>query len=299
MSKNFKDELGERIKNNYENVTRYILPKRTYTIIRLDGKAFHTYTRGLNRPFDDGLIEDMDQTSLYLLEKVQNCVLAYTQSDEITLVLTDFEKNDKQAWFEQNLQKMCSISASLATAKFNQLRLKRSLGSEFDYGKNKFLHSDYLDEPLALFDSRVYTISSRNEVINNLIWRQKDAVRNSINMLAQSLYSHKELHGKSSSQQQELCFQKGINWDSLPVRKKRGGFACYINKNIEVTKEQFNKAIGENNDNVFWSAYSEEHKEEQKDGGYYYIKRKKPTLIECPHFTIDSLELSMVLPFLQ
>lgn len=197
---NSKDGLGDRMKKFYENRTRNLLPRRTYTIIRVDGKAFSTYTKGLERPFDYQLIEDMDETACYMCKNIQGAKLAFVQSDEISIVITDFDNLSTDAWFDGNIQKMVSVSASLATAKFNELR------------PNK----------IALFDSRVFTIPTRTEVKNYLIWRQKDATRNSISIAAQSLYSHKELFGKSTDQMQEMCFQKGINWNDYPAKIKRG-----------------------------------------------------------------------------
>lgn len=195
------DPLGDRMKAQYENRTRYYLPRRTYTVIRLDGKAFHSYTRGLERPFDEQFMTDMLWTTRFLCSEVAGCRLGYTQSDEISLVLTDFTSPKTEAWFDGNVQKMASISASLATAKFNELRP----------GK------------LACFDSRVFTIPDPVEVNNYLVWRQKDATRNSISMAAQAKFSHKELHGKSSNEMQEMLFQKhGINWNDYPVGFKRG-----------------------------------------------------------------------------
>ena len=197
---NKKDSLGDRMKEFYENRTRTFLPRRTYTIVRIDGKAFHTYTRGLERPFDWGLVNDMDETAKYLCENIQGAKFAFVQSDEISILLTDFNELTTSAWFDGNVQKMVSISASLATAKFNQLR------------PNK----------LAMFDSRVFTIPTAMEVENYMIWRQQDTVRNSISSVAQSLYSHRELNGKNTNQMQEMCFQKGVNWNDFDPKLKRG-----------------------------------------------------------------------------
>ena len=105
-----KDKIGDRMKNNYENRTKQFLTRRMPTIIRLDGKAFHTYTKGLNKPFDEGLIEDMQETTKFLCANIQGCKLGYTQSDEITLVLTDYDNLQTDAWFDYNVQKMTSIS---------------------------------------------------------------------------------------------------------------------------------------------------------------------------------------------
>lgn len=198
--KNKKDNLGDRMKIFYENITRIFLPRRTYTIIRIDGKAFHTYTKGLDRPFDDKFVNDMDETACYLCKNIQGAKFAFVQSDEISILLTDFDSLTTSAWFDGNIQKMVSVSASLATAKFNELR------------PNK----------IALFDSRVFTISSRVEVENYFIWRQQDTTRNSISSVAQWLYSPSELKNVSCNQMQEMCFQKGINWNDYPAKLKRG-----------------------------------------------------------------------------
>lgn len=198
-----KDSIGDRMKANYENRTRFFLPRRTYTVIRIDGKAFHTYTRGLQTPFDDQLMSDIDQTAIYLCSNVQGAKFAFVQSDEISILLTDFDGLETSAWFDGNIQKIVSISASLATAKFNALRP----------GK------------IALFDSRVFTVPGRDEVANYFVWRQQDTTRNSISSVAQSLFSHKELHGKNTNEMQEMIFAKsGKNWNDYEPRYKRGRF---------------------------------------------------------------------------
>jgi tRNA(His) 5'-end guanylyltransferase len=206
-----KDNLGDRMKEYYESRTKSLLPRRTYTVIRIDGKAFHTYTRKLKKPFDDELINNMDETAKYLCENIQGAKFAFVQSDEISILLTDFDKLQTTAWFDGNVQKITSISASLATAKFNELR------------PNK----------IALFDSRVFTIPSNIEVENYFIWRQQDTVRNSISSVAQSLYSSKELHKVNISEMQELCFNKGVNWNDFDAKKKRGRL---------IIKEYYDKA---------------------------------------------------------
>jgi len=219
-----KDALGDRMKSSYENRTRYFLPRRTYTVIRLDGRAFHTYTRGLDRPFDAGLMEHMGLTARFLCEQITGVALAYTQSDEISLVLTDFATPKTEAWFDGNLQKITSVSASLATAKFNELRP----------GK------------LAVFDSRAFTIPDPVEVGNYLVWRQQDATRNSISMAAQAYFSHKQLHGKSSNAMQEMLWAgHGVNWNDYDPRFKRGaivyprvevGAVRYVDKRTAETR---------------------------------------------------------------
>jgi tRNA(His) guanylyltransferase len=194
------------MKDQYEDRTRILLPRRTYTILRLDGKAFHTYTRGCMKPFDHDLMHAMDRTAEYLCENIQNARFAYTQSDEITILLTDFEKITTSAWFDANLQKIVSVASSMATARFNQVRMAQ--------GHTKLAH----------FDCRAFTVPDRIEVSNNLIWRMNDASRNSVSMLARSLYSAKELQGKTIRDQHEMIHAKGMNWNDLSVRERRGGF---------------------------------------------------------------------------
>jgi len=207
-----KDELGERMKSNYEHRTRYYLPRRTYTIVRLDGKAFHTFTKNLKRPYDLEFMRTMDETAIALCKEVQGAKMAFVQSDEITLVLTDFESQQTDAYFDGNIQKIASITASIATAAFNKVHLIASGLDGMDISQIKMAH----------FDSRVFSISDIEEVVNNFIWRQQDATRNSIQMAAQSMFSHKELNLKNMSECQEMMFQKGTNWNDYPVGFKRG-----------------------------------------------------------------------------
>lgn len=219
-----KDDLGKRMKEQYEVRTRYLLPRRTYTIIRLDGKAFHTFTRGMGRPYDQLLIDLMDKTALALVTSIQGCKMAYTQSDEISLLLTDFETITTDAWFDGNIQKMASVSASIATANFNIL---------YDLYKIQVEQKEWADLKLAYFDARVFTIPDPIEVENYFIWRQKDAVRNSVAMTAQSLYSHKQLEGKSSAEQQDLIHAKGGNWNDMPEGFKRGRTLARVKEVVE------------------------------------------------------------------
>jgi tRNA(His) 5'-end guanylyltransferase len=221
-----KDQLGDRMKSFYENRFRTKLPRRAYTIIRVDGKVFHTYTKGLNRPFDEGLIEDMNLTAAFLCKNIMGAKMGYVQSDEISILITDFDTVDTQSWFDYNIQKMVSIASSLATSEFNRLRIKRQFSVHMIDETGRARYSLNLEEmegiKMAQFDVRVFQIPSRIEVENYFIWRQQDAVRNSISSVAQSLYSHKELNGVKTNEMQELIFQKGINWNDYDFRKKRG-----------------------------------------------------------------------------
>jgi tRNA(His) 5'-end guanylyltransferase len=191
--------LGNRMKENYESIYNYKLPMRLPVIIRLDGKAFHTLIKNAVKPFDYSFIHCMDQTAKYLCENIQGAQLAYIQSDEISILLHNYKRLNSQAWFNNEIQKMTSISAALASSYFTA--------------------TNY--EKLVQFDSRVFVLPE-SEVCNYFIWRQQDWERNSIQMLAHSLYSHKELHKKNMVDMQELCFQKGKNWNDLDTHLKRG-----------------------------------------------------------------------------
>ena len=238
-----RDALGDRMKK-YEYITRTYLVPRMPVIIRLDGKAFHTFTRGFKRPFDEVLISTMQDTTKYLCENIQGCVLGYTQSDEITLVLVDYKKLNSCAWFDNNIQKMCSIAASMATFAFNRFFVANlnafyefntdidltEIGyhitfSEEDNGKYYEAYKKAAEKG-AMFDARVFNIP-KEEVCNCVLWRQNDATRNSVEMVAQAHFSHGALQNKSQSQMQDmLMLEKGINWNDFPVHQKRG--SCCI-----------------------------------------------------------------------
>lgn len=213
-----KTSIASRMKEAYEQRFRYKLTRRTPTIIRVDGKCFSQYTKGLERPFDQGLMTDMDEVAKYLCKNIQGCKFAYIQSDEISLMLTDWDTLTTDAWFDYNVQKMCSVSASMATSKFNEQRVKRVYMETSD----KSLELDGFNFPkLAEFDSRVFQVPY-SEINNYFLWRQQDATRNSIASVAQSMYSHKELFGKNTDQMQEMIFQKGTNWNDYTPYFKRG-----------------------------------------------------------------------------
>lgn len=209
-----KDTLGDRMKR-YENQFRNTLMHRMPAIIRVDGKAFHTFTKGMQKPFDSFMSHSMQETAKYLVQNIQNARLAYVQSDEISILMVDYNTYTSQQWFDGNINKIVSISAAMASTKFTEL-----------IGKT------------ALFDSRVFSISE-NEVNNYFIWRQQDAVRNSIQAVAQSHYSSKQLHGKNTSQLQEMIFQKGENWNDYQPHLKRGAF--YDRYNDEVMTPDVSK----------------------------------------------------------
>lgn len=243
-----KTALGNRMKNFYEAVPKTFLIRKTPVIIRLDGKAFHSFTRGFKRPFDEILIKTMQETMKYLCENIQGCVLGYTQSDEITLVLVDYFKIDTDAWFGYNVQKITSVSASMATLAFNNI-FKKYVSELIpmnlsNSSKEDIKYYNALDRAIikgALFDSRCFNIP-KEEVNNCLLWRQQDATRNSIQALAQSLYSNKQIEGINTKKLQDKMFtEKGVNWNDLPTTQKRG--SCCIKKPTKIITTNNEKVI--------------------------------------------------------
>lgn len=199
-----KDDLGDRMKK-YEEVTRYHLLPRSYVFCRIDGRSFHSYLRGCKRPFDADVIADMNATAVYLCENVQNAKLGYVQSDEITLLLCDFDTYDTSQFFDGNIQKISSVVASMAAAKFNQCRAQRFIEKK----SMNLLGGEF---PLASFDCRCWVVPNRWEAANVFIWRNQDCSRNSVSMVAQANFSHKELQGVSIAGMHEMLHEKGINW---------------------------------------------------------------------------------------
>lgn len=241
------DELGKRIKTYYEQIPKTRLMRRTPVAIRIDGKAFHTFTRGFQKPFDDVLSKAMQETMKYLCENIQGCVLGYTQSDEITLILIDYQNFETEAWFDYEVQKMCSIAASMATMAFNKFFYQGVLEwKEKTFLRNYLGHItgtvsmtdiqrmetyELAADKGAMFDARCFNIP-KEEVANLIYWRQLDATRNSIQMVGQANFSHKELQNKSCNQIQEMLLQeKDINWNDFPTHLKRG--SCCVKKTYQ------------------------------------------------------------------
>lgn len=206
----------------YEQVTKTRLTKRTPVIIRLDGVAFHTLTKKFERPFDNLFIDTMQKTTRELCKSIQGCVLGYTQSDEITLVLVDYQTLDTQCWFDNEVLKLTSVSASIATRCFNKF-FKENVEALKNSGKpiQAYLTNEgELEE--GVFDSRCFNIP-KEEVTNAIYYRQQDCKRNSILSFGQSLYSHKQLMNLKCPAIVEKCRdEKGKDWDALPTYKKLG-----------------------------------------------------------------------------
>jgi tRNA(His) guanylyltransferase len=220
--------LGDRMKG-YEAATRYTLPRRTYTIVRADGRAFHGYLRHAERPFDFTFMEIMDEVARALCAEMTGTVFAYAHSDEVSVLLADFGSVHTEAWFGGTVQKMASLAASTATAEFNA----RAAGGNFPHAR-------------ATFDARVFTIPDPVEAANYFVWRQRDCIRNSVAMAAQAHFPHKRLHGLNGNQMQELLWQeKGVNWNDYPDGAKRGRVCERVTTEEDVTYTD--KRSGEEN----------------------------------------------------
>ncbi len=207
--------IGDRMKT-YEKVSAWGLPKRIPVILRVDGRAFHTITRKrFGKAWSMEFVEQMIETAKVLLKEIQGCDFCYSQSDEISFLLTDYRRITTDGWFAYDARKMISISASLAGSVFSRL-----------YGSN------------VAFDSRVFSMP-QDEVCNYFLWRQIDATRNAIQMAGRELYSHKELYKKSCNDIQELLFQKGTNFNDFATVRKRG--FCIVNGVVDLEIPIFSK----------------------------------------------------------
>ena len=223
--------LGNRMKE-YEYVTRTYLTRRMPAIIRVDMKAGHTFTRGLKKPWDEIFTSCMDITALRMCQNIQGAKCAYVQSDEISILLTDYDNINTDAWFNKNILKMTSVSASMATLYFNRMwenmcdEYAHEFAEAWNVSKEDTEYLDVLDSKRlrAMFDSRVFVLP-KEEVCNYFIWRQQDAIRNSIQSVGQANFSHKELQNLSCDQiQDKLFLEKGINWNDFQIKYKRGVF---------------------------------------------------------------------------
>lgn len=230
-----EDTLGNRMKG-YEIAARSVLPNRMPVIVRVDGKAFHTYTRQCRRPFDDGLSRVMQLTAMELCKQLQGAQIAYVQSDEISVLLHSYKKFASEAWFDNQVQKMTSVAAGIASAYF-------SVNSYLIWGAGMEMHPDtdtiqYVRP--AVFDARAFVLPE-SEVCNYFLWRQQDATRNSVQMLARSMYSHKECDNKNVNELRAMCREKKVGWDELATYRKHG--ACIVKKQVSavmpLTAESF------------------------------------------------------------
>jgi tRNA(His) guanylyltransferase len=222
------DPLGDRQKLFESHTAQKLIP-RLPVLARCDGRAFSSFTRGLKRPFDERLSQLMIATTKYLVEET-SALLGYTQSDEISLLWYS-EDPRSQMLFDGKVLKLTSILAAMTTAYFN-------------YSLGKFVPERAYTEGvqrLPLFDCRVWNVPTKEEAANYYQWREQDAVRNSIQMAAQSVYSHKELQDKNSKQLQDSLFQKGINWNDFPEFFRRGTYVSRVEVERAFTKEEIDQ----------------------------------------------------------
>lgn len=206
----------------YESAAKVVLPGKSYIIARIDGRAFHTYTKGLKRPFDEGLMQDMDLTAQHLCRHIQNAKLAYVQSDEISVLMYESDR-DSQPWFKNSLQKMASVSAAMATAEFNKHRMIRA-GREISglHGMTGLTLQEIMKFKMAEFDARFWLLPNTMEVYNYFLWRQMDATKNSISSAAQFHYSSNQLDKKNSTMKLQMLLEAEDDWEKQPAGAKYG-----------------------------------------------------------------------------
>lgn len=215
------DKFGDERKAFEDAYTSPALDWNTPFIARLDGKSFHTYTRGLYRPFDENLSYCMQNTAASLVEET-GARLAYTQSDEITLFFVRRHLGE-QAYLKGKIQKLASVLASTATAHFNQLVREHLVAKR---------------KELALFDCRVWSVPDLDECKKVLSWRYHDARKNSVSMAAQEYYSDNSLHGKKTSDKLQLLLDRGIDWNEYPDHFKTGTFIKRESIEIPIPEDQ-------------------------------------------------------------
>jgi tRNA(His) guanylyltransferase len=221
ISPETKDALGQRMKSYEKELKTFITPK-SYVVLRLDGRAFHTWTKGLERPYDIRLIKVMGQVMNEICKEMSTACLGFQQSDEISLLFSDRAREETELWFGGNVQKIVSVASSIATGHFARAYPERSL---------------------AQFDARVFTLPSEIEVRNYFRWRQADIERNSVSMTASSYYSPKQLHGMTTAKRREMLIDKGIDIDGMDSRFLYGQ-VCYPDTRTERV-EYTNKRTGE------------------------------------------------------
>lgn len=193
------------MKGKYEDPFRQVLPQRTNLIVRIDGRAFHTFTKPFKRPYDETIHDAMTFATRMVAEEIGGCKFAYTQSDEASFLATDYDTHETQMWFGGNKSKIETIAASAFTAYFNYSMMKIS------------------PNLMGQFDARAFIIPAQHEVVNYFIWRQQDAIRNSVSMLARHHFSAKRLHKVSSKDAIELLRkEKKVKWEETPAWFRRG-----------------------------------------------------------------------------
>lgn len=239
-----EDTFGERMKN-YEYVTRNYLTNRVPVIIRIDGKAFHNFTKGLDKPCDKVFLQAMAQTTKELCEQIPRVIIGYTQSDEISLVMMNTSNKNSDLWFSNNLSKVISVSASIATLEFNKAFGNLAIQFDMDNGTmfdNPAKDSKYRSKIFtACFDSRAFNIPEE-EIINYFIWRQKDCQKNAVSSTARTMFSHSELLNLNQQQQKDKMFnEKGFDFNNAFTQDFKTGCVFIKEKAERVGYDNFGK----------------------------------------------------------
>jgi len=202
---NKSDSLGDRMKA-FEAISNAKLIPKVPAIIRFDGRSFSNFTKGMSKPWDMGFVATMQDTTVKLCENIQGAIFGYCQSDEISILLIDWQGYDTTKWFDGKIQKICSVGAGIATAYFNDI-LKGRFENWWGNG---------------VFDARVFNIPE-HDIVNNFLWRQQDCERNSVQMLARAHFSHSQCHNKNCNELQDMLMtEKEVNWNDIPTHLKRG-----------------------------------------------------------------------------
>ena len=228
MKKKNSNNFEMRMKS-YENCYRFYAPARTPLILRIDGCHFHSFTKGFSKPYDAALAESMQETMRKLCENIQGVKFGYTQSDEISLVLTDYDSLNTTPWFGKNIQKMCSVAASMATLFFNDA---------FRYYSRTPEHYNAIAHKTAIFDCRAFVIP-KEEINNYFWWRQSDCIRNSISSYAQRFFSQRDLNSVSCDEMKQMLHEIGQDWEFMPDSYRKGVGCIKVSKNKIFTHPVF------------------------------------------------------------
>ena len=246
----------------YRGLTDYKLMPRSYVMVMVDGRSFsHLIKNKFKKPFDDDFIRMMNETAKYLCENVSGCKFAYVQSDEISLVITDFENENTESFFGFRLTKMLPIIASLATAKFNQLmmdyRISKIDGYPANAGDTVQMCRDVVnDMPLYQFDCKCWNVPTYNDVFAWFLYRQIDCIRNSKQAAAQARISHKQLENLNTDDQINLLKEMtGIDWNDYEDGKKFGRFIYRVEEEFEYKGEHTNPNIPATYTRHYWKIF--------------------------------------------
>ena len=261
-----KDTLGDRMKDYEADALKNDQSQDKFVMIRLDGCHFHTWVKkaGLKKPFDDRMITAMQEATKALCKSIPTCIMGYVQSDEISLVLKRGEEPDSEPWFSNRVQKLCSVAASICSVAFNDA-IKEQLDDE--------------DFERAYFDARVMFLPSLDEVVNCLIWRQNDCIKNSVATFAQSMFSQKQLLNKRQDEQLDMMLKlKGEDWNKLPTVKKMGSMVHKELRHGVVTR---------------WSSKEGKFIDEEFARGVFFIDEEIPRFSTNKQFLLDAYNFKL------